>query len=71
VGRRMQRVGEDVARGLGDMARELVQSHFGHRDTDSESSGHSEDEIDAHDKKPYAAAQLQKLLLKLDELQPK
>ncbi|KAF8528330.1 hypothetical protein BDD12DRAFT_922759 [Trichophaea hybrida] len=47
VGRRMQHVGEDLARGLGDMARQLVESHFGHRDTDSESSGHCEDEIDA------------------------
>ncbi|KAF8243723.1 hypothetical protein K440DRAFT_663946 [Wilcoxina mikolae CBS 423.85] len=70
VGRRMQHVGEDVARGLGDMARQLVEYHFGHRDTDSESSGHSEGEIDAPDKELYAAASLQKLLVKLNELQP-
>ena len=45
----MQYVGEDVARSLGNMARQLVESHFGHRDADSESSGHSEDEIDDPD----------------------
>ncbi|KAF8535307.1 hypothetical protein BDD12DRAFT_855981 [Trichophaea hybrida] len=70
VGRRMQHVGEDVARGLGNMAGELVETHFGHRDTYSESSGHSEDEIDAPDKKPYANATLEMYLLQMKKIPP-
>ncbi|KAF8539846.1 hypothetical protein BDD12DRAFT_836181, partial [Trichophaea hybrida] len=71
VGRRMQHVGEDVARGLGDMARQLVESHFGHRDTDSESSGRSEDKIKAPDEQSYIDATIEMFRLQLQEIQPK
>jgi len=69
----MQHVGEDVARGLGDMARQLVESHFGHHDADSESSGHSEDkdEIDDLGTDWYVDDSIQNFVLQFKELRPK
>jgi hypothetical protein len=67
----MQHVGEDVARGLGDMARQLVESHFGYHDADSESSRHSEDEIDDLDTDLYVDDSIQNFVLQFKELRPK
>jgi hypothetical protein len=70
VRRRMQYVGEDVARSLGNMARQLVESHFGHHDADSESSGHSEDEINDSDLESDAEDSLMSLKWKFNNPLP-